>query len=127
MSYFDTSTLLAAVSNVDLKSTGQTTLFTVPDSNYLFITDVIIAVTDASLITITPTIGVGKAANYTEWQGAAQLVGLDAIGEFVSLANSANLAIRQSFSSGEVVKLEVRTGATATTMRATIYLFGYIV
>lgn len=127
MSYFDSSTLLATVANVDLKSTGQTSLFVVPDSNYLFITDIIVALTDATLVTITPTIGVGKSAAYTEWQSGVQLVGLDTVGEWVSLADSSNLPIRQSFSSGEEVKFDVRTGATATTMRATIYVFGYIV
>ena len=118
---------LATVGGVDLKTVGQTTLYTVPSGKTLVIVEVIARLTAASGVTVAPVIRIGKAAAYNEWLGLTTLTGLDVAEEFIKLAESASALVYKTFAAGEVVKVDVQTGATATTMTATFYVFGYLV
>jgi hypothetical protein len=125
MSVLTSPTLISTVYDVDMKSTGQTTLLTVPDAAYLIITEVLVIVTDEDTITVAPAVSVGISASYDEWIGSTTLTGLNATGEYASLSYSATIPVRKMFSPSDVVKIDVRTGATATTFRASIQVFGY--
>lgn len=119
--------LLATITSINLKNTGQTTLYTVPTGKTLFLTEIVMSATAASTITIPPIIRVGKASSYNEWLPLTTLTGLDTTNKFTQLTVSSTLLMHQTFAAAEVVKLDVQTGSTATTLTATAYLFGFLV
>lgn len=119
--------ILASITGVDLKTTGQTTLYTVPAGKTLVLTDVIALATTASTITIAPIVRIGKASSYNEWLPLTTLTGLDTTNKFTSLGMSAALLMHQTFAAGEVVKIDVQTGSTATTLTVTLHLLGFLV
>lgn len=119
--------VLATVAAIDLKVTGQTTLFTVPAGKTLIITDVIVRATSADTVAVAPIVRVGKTASFNEWAPLATLTNLTAAGSFYSLAPFAIALIRQTFAAAEVVKIDVQTGATAVALVATVHVIGYLV
>lgn len=119
-------TVLNKVTGIDLKTTGQTTLFTVPSGLTLVITDVMMMITTVSVFATAAIIRIGKASAYNEWLPLTTLTGLNTVNQVVSLNSSAALAIRQTFAAGEVVKLDVQTGAGATTLTASAHVLGYL-
>lgn len=123
----------ASVTGVDLKTTGQTTLFTVPNTpvttgKKFIVTDILVRVDTANTVTVAPIIRVGKSAGYTEYITTATLTGLDAVGEYKYLSEYMTGAdVHTQFDLGDVIKLDVTTGATATTLTADFYLFGIFI
>lgn len=120
------ASILATVGNIDFKTQGQTTLFTVPAGNNLFISDVIVKIDAAISVVAAPIIRIGKAANYNEWCALTTLTGLAAPGQYVNLVNAGNLLLRNVFVGNDVVKIDVATGANATTLTGTVYLIGMV-
>lgn len=119
-------TLLGTVTGIDLKTTGQTTLYTVPAGKSCIVTDIILVVTAANTVLASTTVRVGKASSYNEWLPLTTLTGLNAANQFISLENSANLLIQNIFAAADVIKLDVQTGATATSLTVTAYPFGFL-
>lgn len=119
------SNQLASVSGINLKTTGQTTLYTCPNGKTCVITDVLLLVTGANTIAVPPILRIGKASSYNEWLPLTTLTGLDTTNKFTSLAVSAALLMHQTFAGNDVVKVDVQTGATATTLTVTAYVFGF--
>lgn len=119
--------LLSTTPSVDLKSTGQTTLFTVPTGKSLLIFDIFPVVSAASAVIAAPIIRIGKASSYNEWLALTTLTALNGVNQIVSLNAAAALAIRQIFVAGDVIKVDVQTASTATTLTVTFYLFGILV
>lgn len=119
--------LLSHVTGVDLATTGQTTLYTVPTGKTLIITEVILRVTAANAVIIVPSLRIGKASSYNEWLPITALTSLNATDKFLMLSSSAALLMHQSFAAGEVVKIDVTTGATATTLTAEVFTFGFLI
>jgi len=119
--------LLASVSGIDLKTAAQTTLYTVPTGKTCLITEVVLFATAATAVTSAPIIRIGKTAGFNEWLGLTTLTGLDTTNEFLSLSKSANLLIHQSFAAAEVIKIDVGTVATATTLTVKAFVFGFLV
>lgn len=123
----------ASVTGVDLKATGQTTLFAVPNTpplaGYKFmVTNVLVRVNTADTVTGAPIIRIGKSAAYTEYLTTATLTGLDAVGEYQWLNVYLTATdIQTQFDLGDTIKLDVTTGATATTLTADFYLFGIFI
>lgn len=117
---------LAIIPSINLKTTGQTTLITVPAGKTLDIVDIRLIVTAANTIAVAPALRVGKSPSYNEWAPITTLTGLNATNQVFSLATSAAGLIRSVFVAGETVKLDVTTGATATTLTATAVVFGYM-
>lgn len=127
MSYVgeNTDRRLALVPGINLASTGQTTLFTVPSGKKCVITDVRPEVATSNAVISVASIRVGKASNYNEWLPITALTGLDAVGETVGLDSSASLLVHQTFNSGDVIKVDVTTAAVATALTANFHVFGY--
>ena len=124
MSILTSPTFISRVDDVDMKSTGQTTLLTVPDGTNLIITDIYIMCSAADTITVAPSVSVGVSPNYDEWIGSTTLTGLNTVREYACLSESATIPLRNVFAPSDVIKLDVRTGATATTFRAHVLIFG---
>lgn len=121
----NTQQRLSLIQGIDLKSVGQTTLFTVPNGKKCLIEDVILEVTAASTVTVAAVARIGKASLYTEWITGTTLTGLDAVGEVINLARSANLLVHQTFNANDVIKFDVTVPATATSLTITAHIFGY--
>ena len=118
---------LISVTGVDLKNTGQTTLYTVPSGKALIITDIIPVITAIDTVAVFPIIRIGKASSYNEWLSLTTIPSVTAAGQAFSLNTSGALAIRSIFTAGEVVSVDVQTAATATTLTATFHVFGYLI
>ena len=120
----------ASVLGVDMTATGQTTLYTVPNGPALsgkkfYITNVLVKVASANTVTVAPTISVGKTAAWTEYIGATAMTGLDAVGEYKMLGDQLYGApVSQRFDLGDIIKVDVSVGATATALTYDFYLFG---
>lgn len=118
--------LLGTVTGIDLKTPGQTTLYTAPAGKSLIITDIFLVPTAASAIVAAPIIRIGKTALFTEWLPLTTLTGLNGASQLISLRNTATLLIQNIFAAADVVKLDVQTGATATTLTVTAYIYGFL-
>ncbi len=119
--------LLGKVTNVDLKATGQTTLYTVPAGKNAIITEIVVVLSNGNTITVPPIARIGLASAYTEWMPATTFTGLAATNQSFNLSSSAALLVHTLFTTGQVVKVDVTTGATATTMTASFYVFGFLI
>lgn len=119
--------LLATITGINLKNTGQTTLITVPTGKTLIMTDVILVPTSVNTIAVAPIIRIGKSASYNEWAPLVTLTGLNASNQYLSVGTFVAGIIRSLFASTEVVKLDVQTGATATSLTCTAYIFGLFI
>lgn len=118
---------LASVSGVDLKTVASTNLYTVPTGKSLVVTEVIIRITVSSGFAVAATVSVGKTAAFTEWLVATAMTGLSALGSFRKLSDSVAALVHGMFTAGEVLALNVTVGATATTLTATVDVYGYLV
>src|SRR5215216_5190883 len=78
---FGLPTILSQTTGIDAKSTGTTTLYTVPTGKRAYITGIIFHVTAASAITVEPTLGVGVAAGEADIMPSTLLTGLDTLDE----------------------------------------------
>lgn len=129
MSYipYTQSTVLATVTNFDLKTTGQTTILTIPAyPTAAVITEVTIMITSADAATIGATVGVGAVGDsYLGWCPASALTTMISVGDTVFLSEFAAGTIRKSYIANDVLKIDIRSGATATSLRATILVEGY--
>lgn len=115
--------ILNEVTGIDLKTTGPTTLYTVPEGKVVYLTDVILVITAADTFATPVTLRVGQDPAFTEWLAASALVGLDAVGDFISLGKIAAGLIHKVFTEGDI-ELDITVGAGATTLTATAYPIG---
>lgn len=118
---------LSKTSSINMKSTGQTTLYTVPAGKTAIITHIMVRVTSASNVTGVPIITAGVTASWTSILASTTLTNLDATGEYV-LIHVSSPSI-QTAAAG-VIKLDVATAATTTgggdTYVAEVRLFGFL-
>lgn len=118
--------VLSQITGIDLKATGQTTLYTVPAGKTLVITNMPIKITAASVFATPVTARVGVASAYTEYMAAVSLVGLSALGNYTDLAVTSLIPIHNTFAAGSVIKLDITLGAGATTLTGAIDVIGYL-
>jgi hypothetical protein len=117
---------LGGATSVDLKTTGATTLYTVPAGKTLIITNLVSRITSSNTFATPATIRVGKSPSYTEYLSATALTGLNAAGMYFDLASATALSLHNTFAAGEVVSIDVTLGAGATTLTADFDLIGYL-
>lgn len=113
-----------AVASVNLATTGQTILYTVPATSKLMITDIILVVNTAVSIVGTATCSVGSSTPFTQWCALSLLTGFNSVGGQISLGQFATAVVRQIFSSSTVINFNVGTAISVGTLTATAYLFG---
>jgi len=127
------STIPASVmlgsASIDGKSTGATTLYTVPTGKTAIVTKVILRMTAASNVTGVADVSVGKTT--AEWEdivAETTLTNFDAAGETWHF-NIASL--NASVAAAGTVKIDVDTAATTTgaedTYTFTAMVFGFLV
>jgi hypothetical protein len=122
--------LLSTVTGVDMKTTGLTTLYTVPTGKILIATDVIVRSTDSVSVSASESLSIGVSPNYNELINTSFSYG--ETGYYFSIqrgdpssfgGGSGGMRI---FTADEVLKINVTVGATATTNIASFDLFGYL-
>lgn len=118
--------LLGTVTGIDLKTQAATTLYTVPSGKTLYVTEIVLRITNTSGFISGATLGVGKSASYNEWLTATAMGALSATNQFRLLSHSAAGLIYQSFAATEVVALNITVGAVATTLTAAADVYGYL-
>lgn len=116
--------ILSVTSAVDMKVVATTNLYTVPVGKSAMITKVIYKMNTASAITVGPNVGVGVAAGEDDIIYPQAITGFDASGEYFVLQNDGTSRLATA---GNIIKVGVDTGATATTMLVDIYLFGFLI
>lgn len=121
------SNILATVDSIDLKATGQTTLYTVPSQKKLVIQDILVMITDDDSASVAAVVRVGKSAAYNEYTDNITLTSMFNAGSYTFLSpTGGSIALRKVMSNGDVVALDVTTGATATTLTASVSVIGYL-
>lgn len=116
--------ILSTTTGINAKSTGTTTLYTVPTGKTAIITGAIVRCTAASSITNGPTLGIGIATNEDDIYASTNLVALKTTTNtfgFTTVGMSRN-AVATS-----VVKLGIDTIATGTSQTVAIDLIGYTI
>ena len=128
--WFGTPLLWASVTGVSLIATGQTTLYTIPNTPILtgkkfFVTDILVRIASISGFVSAATFQVGKAAAYNEYMSGVAPTGLTTVGNYKLLSEFAGSAtIHSQFNLGDVIKIDVTSAAISTTLTADFYLFG---
>ena len=122
---------LATVTGIDAKTTGATTLYTVPTGVSAVITGVTIRCTAADTV--------GGAANYSLGANSTDFndfVGINSV--VLTLANTcidgawymiwmALPAFQPVYVAGKVFSIKITTGATATSQALAVDVFGYLI
>lgn len=123
----DFPSILATITDIDLTVTGQTSLITVPTGKVLLISDIVLRCSAVSGFVSTATARIGKAAAYTEWAPATVLTNISGVDNFIDLGVSAGgIMAHQTFSAGEIVKIDVTVASISTSHKVTAYVFGVL-
>lgn len=116
--------VLSTVTGINAKTTGATTLYTVPTSRTAVITGAIVRCTAASSITVAPTLGIGVAAGEDDIFASTALTGLTANTKEWHFSLT-GLASKNAAAS--VISLGIDTAATGTSQTLAVDLLGYLI
>lgn len=116
--------ILSVTNAVDMKTVAATPIYTVPVGKSAIITKVIYVMDTASAITIGPNVGIGVAAGEDDIIFPQAITGFDASAEYFVLQNDGTSKVA---SAGDIIKVGIDTGATATTMLVDVYLLGFLI
>jgi len=115
--------------SINMKNTGNTTLFTVPTGRTAVVTKVVIIGVQRTAITVGPTWRVGTnnsvSRNDIVMDNTTDLLVSQ---EYLAQAGSGVSGnIAQTASAGQVIDFNVATGSTGTAQAYAVYLFGYLI
>ena len=110
--------LLSSTPNVDMKTAGGTTLYTVPTGKTLIVTHVVIRSPSASMAG-------GTSFSFTNWRQTVDLSSLTTLTTDCIVLDGNNLKYAVNQAAGNF-QITVTTGTTAA-CTATIDVFGYLV
>lgn len=121
---FGVPAIISHTTGIDAKSTGTTTLFTVPNNHHAYITEIVFyAKTVTGLGGTVPTLGVGVAAGEADIMPSTALTGLDATDEMYRFSCEGTYV---SVDENAAIKLGIDTGATGTTFTMEVFLIGFL-
>lgn len=116
--------LIAIMDNIDAKTTGATTIYTVPSGKRLVITNVFIIPETITSFSSTFALSIGtNSSNYDNLFEIKSMLGLDTLSKFWQFNNLSGLSVINEAS--DIIKCKITTGATATTYKIKVLLFGY--
>lgn len=115
---------LATIGGIDAKTVAATTLYTVPVGKIMIITSVVVKCAAADTVSVACSYSLGgNNPNYDNWKGITAS-GLDSQGQ-IRMETVEN-QVSSAMAAGTVFKLNITTGATATTQTLVVDLFGYL-
>ena len=115
--------LLSTTTAVSLTATGLTNLYTVPAGKTAYITSVVVIPTTATAVTAAPTTSVGYNGTGDDVNFDTSLTGLDATTE---VQRFLPMEVVKIGAAADILKINVKTVATATTLTATVQVYGYL-
>lgn len=116
--------LIAIMDNIDAKTTGETTIYTVPSGKRLVITNVFIIPETITAFSSIFALSIGtNSSNYDNLFEIKSMLGLDTVSKFWQFNNLSGLSVINEAS--DIIKCKITTGATATTYTIKVLLFGY--
>lgn len=117
--------IVAVVGSIDLKATGQTTIYTVPTGYTFYPTLVYLESTSVDTLSVLSTLSMGVVGGgYNDIINGYTSLTLPTQGTKREITFNSDVG---SFAAGSVIKLDVDTGSTATTHTGKIYLLGYLI
>lgn len=116
--------ILKTVTGIDGKTVATTNLYTVPTGGAVIL-GAVVRMTGGSGVTVAPTLGIGVAAGEDDIFASTTLTGLTSSTKFWRFDAGSGLLNKRA--AGDVIKLGIDTGATATTQTLTVDLIGYVV
>lgn len=116
--------VLATVTGIDAKTTGTTTLYTVPTGKTAIITGAYVRCTAATAITIGPTLGIGIAANEDDIFASTALATVTATTNVWGFVTS---GLQRNAVATSVIKVGIDAASTGTSQTLAIDLVGYLI
>jgi hypothetical protein len=121
---FGIPTILSQTTGINAKTTGTTTLYTVPTGKRAYVTSILFHCTTATSFTVEPTLGVGVAAGEADIMPSTALTGFTALDKVYRYSPEGTYV---SNAASDVIKLGIDTGATATTATIEVFLIGFLI
>ena|SRR5215208_7788735 len=121
---FGIPTILSQTTGINAKSTGTTTLYTVPTGKRAYITEIVFHCTAATAITVEPTLGVGVAAGEVDIMPSTALTGFTALDKIYRFSPEGTYV---SCAAADAIKVGIDTAATGTSMTIEVYLIGFLI
>jgi hypothetical protein len=115
--------ILKTTSNISLTSAATTALYT-PSGNSAVVTGIIVRITAVTAFVTAASISIGQNGSVNDIIPITALTGLNSTALFFPLTPTIVSALTIS---GNTISLKVTTGATATTLTASVDLLGYLV
>jgi len=117
------------ITGVNFKATGLTTLFTVPTGRQFILEDVRVQPTNVTSLTISPDFKIGANVTHDDWAAGYTLPNGSTNADMSILAfkTAQGDYFSKVFQSGDIIKFEITTGATATTFTGTLRIFGMLI
>jgi hypothetical protein len=120
-----TSHAVSSVVDINLTTTGLTTLYTVPSGNKFLILGVLLQAQTADTVTGDASASIGISPSTTDVFAEETLLGFNSATSTYQFWANLNKAVIAN--AGDVIRLDVTTGATATNLTATAYLIGLLI
>lgn len=121
---FISEQLISIIADINLKTTGLTTLYTIPTGYKFFLSSIIIECTEATSITVPAVLDFGfNDPDYNNIVNNLTLTDFTASGYFWKAQTSENTIIGQP---EDVLKVKVSTASTGTSQTAKIYISGLL-
>jgi len=119
--------ILATVTEIDLKTEAQTTLYTVPAGKTLIIQEVLLINTAVDNVTTPGIVEIGFSPDYDNFIDNTTLnADFNVLGDVLHLKNNNN-EINDNMPESTVIKLDVTTGSTATTHTVKAIVIGFLI
>lgn len=116
---------LAKISNINLKTTGSTTLYTVSGVSKIFVHEIFLLGVNITGFVTPATVRVGISPSYTEWLAATALpVGMSGNDVGVYLSKLAPGLVHRLFNSGDTMALDVTIAAAGANVTVDAYVYG---
>lgn len=121
---FNTEQVVSIITDIDLKTTGFTTLYTIPTGYKFFLSSIIIECTEATAITVPAILDFGfNNPNFNNIVDNLTLLEFLASGYFWKAQVSENTIIGQP---ADILKINVGTASTGTSQTVKIYISGLL-
>lgn len=113
---------LSTTTGINTKTTGTTTLYTIPTGKTAIITGAIVRCSAATAITVGATAGIGVATNEDDMFASTAMTNLTTTAKVYSFTL---VGISVLGNAGDAIKLGIDVAATGTSQTIVVDLFGY--
>lgn len=117
---------IGSATSLDLTATGLIALLSTPPGGNFIATAIVVYCTQATAVTGVASVSVGSnIASFNDIIPITPLTNLDTAGKYLQIIANTTTAVIVPPST--LVRVNITTGATATSQRANVYLLGYYI